>query len=286
MKHGKSFKISASLILILFMLLFLPVSLSACSKAANEEASNDVAKKSSEPKKIIVGISPDYPPYDTLDTKGNLDGFDVEMTKWLFDYLNNNGYNVELEWRQMSFDTIISAIQTGQVDFGISGFTYDEDRKVLFSEPYYIEYQVALVKADTDISEVELTTEGVTKYLEGKSIAVQMGSAAEEAAQLIAEAEVKSISDNSIVVESVKTGAVDAAIMGKAVADSYAATGDYIVLQGEIKDKDLEGSLNTSDNFIIAAEGEEELMKMMNEAIVAFKASEDYKACVNKWFGD
>ena len=56
MKHGKSFKISASLILILFMLLFLPVSLSACSKAANEEASNDVAKKSSEPKRLLSGF--------------------------------------------------------------------------------------------------------------------------------------------------------------------------------------------------------------------------------------
>ena len=68
---------------------------------------------------IIIAISPDYPPFDDLTTDGELTGFDVEMGEWIFEWLNANGYNYTHEWKQLSFDTIISAIQADQVDLGL-----------------------------------------------------------------------------------------------------------------------------------------------------------------------
>ena len=103
---------------------------SAAATAAAAEASEAPAA-SAEAQNIIIAMSPDYPPFDDLTTSGELTGFDYDMGEWLFTWLNENGYNYTHEWKQMSFDTIISAIQTDQVDLGISGFTYAEDRKVL-----------------------------------------------------------------------------------------------------------------------------------------------------------
>ena len=100
---------------------------------------------------MLIGISPDYMPYEGLDSKGQLEGFDIDMTKWLFDYLNENGRNYTYEFKELSFDTIITALQSGQIDLGISGFTYDEEREGIFSDSYYDSAQVIVVDKDSDI---------------------------------------------------------------------------------------------------------------------------------------
>jgi len=249
----------------------MALSLAACgSTQAAASSSSDAsasASASAAEQHLILAISPDYPPYDDLTTDGKVTGFDVDMADWLFTWLNANGYNVSYEWKQMSFDTIVSAVQTGQVDLGVAGFTYNAERKVLFSNPYYTEYQVAMVPTDSAITSLD--------DLKGKKIGVQMGTNAEKLANQIENAKVTSIEDNSIVVETLKSGGVDAAIMGNAVATKYAATGDY---------KILDGYLEKSGNYIIAAEGNTAVMDMMNKAIDAFTASDDYKTMTTKWF--
>ena len=109
----------------------LALSLTACgsgSTASTSASSSAASSASGKAQNIVIGISPDYPPFDDLTTSGELTGFDYDMGEWLFNWLDENGYNYTHEWKQMSFDTIISGIQADQVDLGISGFTYDKDR--------------------------------------------------------------------------------------------------------------------------------------------------------------
>ena len=125
----------------------------------------------------------------------------------------------------MSFDTIISALQADQVDLGISGFTYDEKRKVLFSEPYHESAEVALVNEDSDMAKVE--------DLAGKTIGAQLGTTGEECANNVEDATVNAIEDMGICVESLKGGAYDAVIMDLPVAENYVAAGGYKILHPE-----------------------------------------------------
>lgn len=247
----------------------MALSLGACSSsstASSSTAESDDSAASSQT--ILIATSPDYPPYESLEN-GEIVGFDYDMCEWLFSWMNENGYNYDHEWKQMSFDTIISAIQTDQVDLGIAGFTYDEDRKVLFSDPYYDSAEVALVAAGSDITS--------TDDLEGKKIGAQMGTTGEEVANSLTDADnVTAIEDMGVLVETLKAGSVDAVIMDKPVADNYAATGDYVELDGNLLDE---------NNYIIAAEGNDELMDAVNAAIAAFKESDDYDTYVDKWFG-
>ncbi len=77
----------------------------------------------SSKKKILIGISPDYPPYESL--KGDeMIGFDIDMTKELFAIMKENGDDYEYEFKKLSFDTISTSLIADQIDLGISGFTY------------------------------------------------------------------------------------------------------------------------------------------------------------------
>ncbi|MBP3890996.1 MAG: transporter substrate-binding domain-containing protein [Solobacterium sp.] len=212
---------------------------------------------------IVIAMSPDYPPFDDVTTSGELTGFDYEMGEWIFDWLNQNGYSYTHEWKAMSFDTIITAINADQVDLGISGFTYAEDRKVLFSNTYYDSSQVALLPSDSSISSLD--------DLYGKAIGVQLGSTGESAAnELVAKdasTTVTSISDMGICVETLKSGGFDAVILDIAIAKNYEKSGEFKVLEEVLVDEQMK---------IIAKEGNTELMDAINKALDAFLESDAY----------
>lgn len=215
---------------------------------------------------IIIAISPDYPPFDDLTTDGELTGFDVEMGEWIFEWLNANGYNYTHEWKQLSFDTIISAIQADQVDLGLSGFTYDPDRQVLFSDPYYGSAEVAMVVEGSDIKSLD--------DLKGKAIGAQAGTTGEECANEIEGAKVTAMQDMGILVETLKTGGLDALILDEPVANNYAAGGAFTVLEGTLIDE---------ETHIIAKEGNTELMDAVNKALAAFLESDECAALKEKY---
>ena len=239
----------------------LALSLIGCSSSSSSEA--DTSDKAQN---IIIAISPDYPPFDDMDTNGELTGFDVDMGEWIFTWLNENGYNYTHEWKQLSFDTIISAIQADQVDLGLSGFTYDPDRKVLFSDPYYGSAEVIMVAEGSAIKS--------SKDLSGKNVGAQAGTTGEECANEIDGATVTAMQDMGILVESLKSGGIDALILDKPVADNYAASGSFVVLDEVLIDE---------ETHIIAKEGNTELMDAVNAALKAFLESDECAKLLKKY---
>ncbi|WP_276933505.1 transporter substrate-binding domain-containing protein [Dubosiella newyorkensis] len=233
-----------------------------CSSSKSSEGSEE------KPQEILIGISPDYMPYEGLDEDGKLEGFDIDMTKWLFDYMNENGHNYSYEFKELSFDTIITALQSDQIDLGISGFTYDEEREGLFSDSYYDSAQVMVVNADSDIQS--------SKDLNGKLVGAQQGATGEDVANDIEGAEVQAMQDVKVLMESLKAKGLDAVVIDQAVADNYAANGDYKVLDEKLLDE---------ENIIYTTEKHKDLLDDINKAIEAFKASDDYQTLVKKWFG-
>ncbi|MBE6110439.1 MAG: transporter substrate-binding domain-containing protein [Erysipelotrichaceae bacterium] len=256
MKNGKLFKAA--------MASLLALSLTACGGSNADGGSS--AEGGEKAQNIIIAISPDYPPFDDLTTDGQLTGFDVEMGEWIFTWLNENGYNFTHEWKQLSFDTIISAIQADQVDLGLSGFTYDPDRKVLFSDPYYGSAEVAMVNAGSAIASLD--------DLAGKTIGAQAGTTGEECANEIEGAKVTAMQDMGILVETLKTGGLDALILDEPVAKNYAAGGQFTVLEGALIDE---------ETHIIAKEGNTELMDAINKALAAFLESDECAALKEKY---
>ena len=81
---------------------------------------------------LRVAMSPDFPPMEFLDeSKSGQDrfvGFDVSLAQYLAD-----GLGMELEIVPMSFEACQDALEAGEVDMAISGFSWLPDRAERFS---------------------------------------------------------------------------------------------------------------------------------------------------------
>ena len=214
---------------------------------------------------IMIGVSPDYAPYESIDAKTDkMVGFDIDMVEWFEDYLTEEeGVEYNLEFKNMKFDNIVTQIQGDQIDLGISGFSYDEDRKVEWSDPYLGSSQVAVVTSGSDIATLD--------DLAGKKIGVQSGSTGEEAANGVKDAEVSPLKEVPALMSGLASNQFDVVVIDLGFAKNYVANGDFKLVDGVLADE---------KNYIIAKDGNKEMIEKINKCIEAFIASDDYaKLC-------
>ena len=230
-------------------------------------SSTSVMAKKSNKEVITVGISPDYKPYESLNKKNKMVGFDIDMVKWFGKYLSKEeGKKVTFRFKQMDFDNIVTQLQGDQVDLGISGFTYSEDRKVEWSEPYLGSSQVAVVPNGSDITSVD--------QLEGKSLVAQTGATGEKAAKDVKDAQVTGLKNVQDIMNALSANQYDAAIVDLGVAKNYVKSDEF---------KMLDESLMDEQNYIIAKKGNTDMIEKMNTCIKKFLASDDYAKLCKKY---
>ncbi len=239
-------------------LLVAAMALTMTACGGGESGSNE--------QKLLIGISPDYAPYESLNTDGEMEGFDIDMTKELINIMNENGGNYTYEFKQMSFDTISTSLMAKQIDLGISGFTMHDDWDVLWSNKYNDSKQVALVSEDSSIQTV--------KDLEGKKIGAQLSATGEACANDIKDAKVTTVTDVKVLVETLKSGGVDAVILDYAVAKNYDSQDAYRM---------IDEALLEEENLIIANKDSQELMDDINKALDEFIKSDKYTELKEKW---
>lgn len=240
------------------LVVALMFTMTACGKG--DDSSKDSVT-------LTIGISPDYPPYESLDTDGNIIGFDADMVALFEDYLTEEeGVEYKLEFKQMDFSNIVTSLQGDQLDLGISGFTYDEKRVVEWSDPYTATAQVAVMPSDTNIKSVS--------DLEGKKIAAQTGSTGEDAAKAVKNADVVSMDDVQDIFTGLAAHQYDAAIVDIAVGQNYVDNGNFVYLDETLMDE---------ENYIIAKKGNTEVIEKINKCIEKFLASDDYDQLCEKY---
>jgi len=121
---------------------------------------------------LKAGCNPEFPPFESMDDNGAIIGFDADLAA---EISKDIGMTIELE--STSFDSIITGIQTGLYDLGISGFYITEERQmnVDFSIPYLQDGQSCIVKAGGGITDND--------SLMGKKIGSQTGTTGMDAAE-------------------------------------------------------------------------------------------------------
>lgn len=251
-------------LLAILLTLALIVSFAACG--GNDKEATVFTEQLQQEGKIIVGISPDYPPYEYYAEDGSIIGFDVEAFNEVVKILNENeGTNLEVEYLPMDFSTIVSAVQTGQVDIGVSCFTYDPDRDVLFTDYYLKSAQVVVVKKGSEITSVD--------QLVGKNIGAGTGTTGEAAALEIQDAKVTSPGDYTVMFEILKNDGLDAIVCDEAVGLNYQSTGEFVVLDTLVSEE-VSAIIENENTLILDA---------MNKAIAEFIQSEEYTTLKAKY---
>lgn len=228
------------------------------------------APKAGGKDKLIMGTSPDYPPYESIDAQGGgrVVGLDVDIARSIADKL---GY--ELEISGMDFNGLIAALQAKRVDFVMSAMSVTEERKqnVAFTDSYYIARNTIVSLKDKPYASLE--------ELAGKRVGAQLGSVQDEVlsglSQVSDKVRLNKISD---LIQEIKAGRLDAAIIEDAVAAGM--TGANPDLSFTMIDP-----APGDQGYAIAFPKGSPLLAQFNEQLAVMKANGELQAIIDKWFG-
>lgn len=218
---------------------------------------------------ISVGISTDYPPFESLDNNGNLIGYDVDMINNLAGKMTTeDGTPYKVEFVQLEFDQIISALQTGQVDVGVAAFSYDPERQCLFTDPYYTSSQVVVVNSSSNYQTID--------DLAGKLVAAGSATVGYDAAEeQIPDVKMQSGGDYLTQFEMLRTNQIDAVVCDEVVAQGYADnSSDFRILDKKLVEDNL---------CITVAKGHQAIVDALNAAIKEFVDSGESDALKKQW---
>ncbi|MBX3014531.1 MAG: amino acid ABC transporter substrate-binding protein [Caldilineaceae bacterium] len=112
-----------------------------------------------------VGMDPSFPPFESLDAAGKPVGFDVALAAAIAE-----GWKLQVELVPIGFDSLLDALQTGQVDSIISALPYDErlTKDVAYSAPYF---EAGIFLATLPTTGIQATTD-----LAQQTVGVEWGS--------------------------------------------------------------------------------------------------------------
>lgn len=245
-------------IICLMICLISVFALFGCNK---EESS--VLDKILEKGEIVIVTSPDYPPFEFIDTTktgtNQYVGADVELMKYIAKELG-----VTLKIETADFDTTLAFVQTGVADLAISGYTYKAERAENYemSNKYDSEgKQGVLVLAENSETYGTLAKINVS----GNKVAAQNGS--------LQYSYVESYLENSTIepvvaiadgVQLLKSKAVVAMAISSTTAESIIAQNPNVFC---FLEETFDVPEEETELYALAQKGQTELIAKINEII-------------------
>lgn len=257
--------------LVALTMLIAGFSLVACGGSEEStESGQDKLAEIKESGEIVMGTSPDYPPFEfyVLDDNGErqIVGSDIQLAEAIAEELG-----VELKINATDFNGVIANLQSKSVDMGLAGFNYTEDRKKVmqFSDGYTQESTIGfqgLMMAEDTAAQFNSLEEVEAADL---TIGAQGGSIQYELAQkLTTDAKIKQYGTLDVGLAALNEGDIDAMVVATSSAEPMLATfSDLMILPEETFNLDPEDLYTqVMIGFPLGAEYES-LIKVANEVI-------------------
>lgn len=231
--------------------------LSACgaSPAASDQGSagSSSADAGGEITTLTVGFDQAYPPYGYVGDDGEFTGLDLELAA---EVAKRNDWELKLE--PIDWDAKDTLLNSGAITCIWNGFTMEgREDDYTFSDPYMLNAQVVVVRADSGIESFE--------DLAGKTVITQVDSAAEEVlngdmADLTATfASLETIGDYNTAFMQLESGAVDAVACDLSIAQYQMAGKDTY--------KQLDEQLSTEHYAVGFKKGDTALAEKVTETL-------------------
>lgn len=237
----------------LFLSLLCLFALSSCSSSSDETT-------------LTVAVSADNPPYEFIQD-GKIVGLDVEIIEALGAAL---GKKVII--KNLDFPGLFPALSNKNIDCVISAISVTEARKEHFDfTDVYASSPMSMIVKDADgFKNIE--------DLNGKTIGVQLGTTWEIEAKKIAEAHpgtiIRSLSNNLVLIEELKSGSVDAVLLEKM------QVAEFIKNNSGLSFFDPTG---LSSNFAIVVNKGSDLLPKLNNAIGELQKNGKLETIINRW---
>lgn len=250
--------------------------LSACgaSPAASDQGSagSSSADAGGEITTLTVGFDQAYPPYGYVGDDGEFTGLDLELAA---EVAKRNDWELELE--PIDWDAKDTLLNSGAITCIWNGFTMEgREDDYTFSDPYMLNAQVVVVRADSGIESFE--------DLAGKTVITQVDSAAEEVlngdmADLTATfASLETIGDYNTAFMQLESGAVDAVACDLSIAQYQMAGRDTY--------KQLDEQLSTEHYAVGFKKGDTALAEKVTETLKEMDEDGFVKELCDKYADD
>lgn len=219
--------------------------------------------------RYVVGTNASFPPFEYVEA-GEIVGFDIDIVKAIADL---QGF--EVEFRDLSFDSLIPGLASGSLDMVAAGMTISEQRKqvVSFSEPYYSANQSVLVHQDSE--------EDLTILFGDHDIGVQTGTTGDSWVRNklikadILTGDIRNYDSFVFVIRDLANKNIDAAVLDKPVAETYSKSNPVKVVAEVI----------TGEEYGIAvSKNNEELRQKLNEGLAKLKENGTMDQLIEKHF--
>ncbi|MFV0408361.1 MAG: transporter substrate-binding domain-containing protein [Paracoccus sp. (in: a-proteobacteria)] len=206
-----------------------------------------------------------YPPYNLINDKGELDGFEVDVG-------NEICKRAELEcvWVKNDWDSILPNLKSSNYDAIMAGMSITEERKqeIDFTTNYFppAASAYAALSADTNVGEGAVVA--------AQTATIQAGHVAESGATLL------EFATPDETVAAVRNGEAEAAFTDKDFLDPVVSesNGELVWVGDDVPLGDGIG--------IGVRKSDTELRDKMNVAIDSMKADGTLNGMIEKWFGE
>lgn len=236
-----------------FSFLFL-VLLAACEKSGSDH------------KTLVIGTSVDNPPFEFYH-EGKMTGFDIELGTLIAKKMNR-----DVKFVDMSFDTIIAALQSKKVDIGMAAISPTEERTkaVDFTTSYHTSFSALVTPGLTDITDIS--------KLKGQVVGAQLGTHHEAYGKTVltkkVNVEIRSLGKVTDLIQELRNQRIAGLITGVGEADKI------IEMNSTFKAMALPDNV---DNKAIALPKGSELTKAINDILAALEADGTLAELRKKW---
>ena len=224
---------------------------------------------------IRMGTNANFPPYEYheyIDDVDKIVGIDAEIADAVAEYL---GYTLVID--DMDFGAIITAVQTGKIDFGMAGMTVTEERleSVNFSSTYATGIQAIIVPEGSEIASAD------DLFVEGKNyiIGVQESTTGDLYCTWDIEDEglgtVERFKNGADAVQALVTDKVDCVVIDNEPAKAFIAVNEGLTI--------LETAYAVEDYAIAIAKENTELLDKINGALAALTEDGTIPAIIAKY---
>jgi polar amino acid transport system substrate-binding protein len=246
--------------------------------SADPSLANALPAKIKSAGKIVVGVDASYPPNEFLQGGKTVVGMDVD----LFNAVAQK-FGVTVDWQPAGFDTIITGVQGGKYDVGVSSFTINDKRKQQVN-------MVSYFNAGT----LWATAKGNPKGVKaddacGKTVAVQKGTTQLEDDMPKRQAKCKADGKPEIklVVREKQDQATADLVAGKAdamLADSPVVL--YAISQTNGQLEQLGDIYDAAPYGYVIPKAETAFAQAIADALKSMNSDGSYKSTLAKWNND
>lgn len=223
-------------------------------------------------KTLKIGVNAEFAPFESKDSNGDLQGFDIDLVNAI-----GKEEGVNIQFVDMPWDGLFVSLNSGDVNGLAAAITTTEERKqsMDFSENYFTITQVIAAPKDKAISTAE-DLKALNK------VAVVTGHTGDLVAQKIlgpTSPKIVRFENIALAMKEVENGGADVAISDSAVVAHYLKNNpnqDLAIIPAEGFDEEFYG--------LAVRKGDAETLAILNSGLKKVRESGEYDTIYGKYF--